>query len=131
MIAAIQPCNGSSAEQLHADFLSLLPRIETHARIAFRHVACPGKREDAIAETVAVAWKWFLRLEERGKDATEFGGTFACLAARAVRCGRRLCGQEKSRDVCSPIAQRRHCFRVEVLDCSTRQGFGTQPSQHG
>ena len=47
---------------LHARFLRLLPKIETHARICFRGVRCPVTREDRVAECVALAWQWFLRL---------------------------------------------------------------------
>jgi hypothetical protein len=37
--------------------LELLPAIETHARIYFRHLRCPGRKEDAVAEAVALSWK--------------------------------------------------------------------------
>ena len=77
---------------LHATFATILPRIETHARVYFRGVQCPHQKADRIAETVALAWKWFLRLEARGKDATQFPSALASLAARAVRCGRGVCG---------------------------------------
>ena len=43
----------------------------------------------------------------------------AQFAARAVRCGRRLCGQEKANDVFSSVAQRRRGFTVEVLPVAT------------
>jgi hypothetical protein len=109
---------------LHAHFLAILPRIETHAKIRFRYLRCPGRRDDAIAEVVAVCWKWFLRLDEQGKDIDEFVMAFADYAVRHVRSGRRLCGQVKSRDVCSPTAQRRHAFEVESLDGCTRRDFG-------
>jgi hypothetical protein len=36
-------------------------------------------------------------------------------AVRAVRSGRRLCGQERARDVLSPLAQQRHDFVVARL----------------
>src|SRR5262249_7346831 len=59
----------------------------------------------------------------RGKDATRFPSALADFAARAVRAGRRLCGRERSRDVLSPTAQRRHHFAVEHLpDFSTLAG---------
>src|SRR5262249_50965823 len=90
-------------EQLREQFLARLPRIELHARIPFREVRCPGPRADAAAETVALAWKWQVRLAERGKDATRFPAAFATLAARAVRCGRRLCGHERAKEVLSPV----------------------------
>jgi hypothetical protein len=107
-------------ERLREQFLALLPRIELHARITFRGVKCPDRRADAVAETVALAWKWHLRLAERGKDASQFPAAFAALAARAVRCGRRLCGHERAREVLSPVAQRKGGFRVERLPASTR-----------
>jgi hypothetical protein len=48
----------------------MLPRIELHGRIYFRHVRCPHRRADCVAVMVALCWKWFLRLVERGKDPT-------------------------------------------------------------
>lgn len=100
---------------LHARFLELMPRIETHARIVFRDVRCADSREDKIAETLALGWRWFVRLTRRGKDVGRFVSTFAALAARAVKSGRRLCGQEKAKEVLSPLAQRKHSFAVRSL----------------
>jgi hypothetical protein len=105
---------------LHARFLRLLPKLETYARIAFRGITCPGKQEDRVQECVALGWKWFLRLSEQGKDVFDFPMAFAALLARAVRCGRKLCGQERAGDVLSFVAQARHGFRVERLPSSTR-----------
>jgi len=106
--------------ELQERFLAIRPRILVHARIYFRHVRCGGRKADAIAETVALAWKWFVRLARRGKDARRFPSVLASFAARAVRSGRRLCGQERSKDVLSPVAQQRHGFSVSKLpDFST------------
>lgn len=105
---------------LHAHFLSILPKIELHARICFRQVKCPGKKADKVAERVALAWRWFCRLAERGKDATQFPMVLADYAARHVRSGRRLTGQEKPNDVLSPRAQQMRNFNVDKLpDFST------------
>lgn len=111
-------CFALSVEEIQARFLSMLPRIETHARIYFRHVKCADRKQDCTNEVVALAWKWHCRLAEKGKDAREFVTTLAALAARHVGSGRRLCGQERSRDVLSPLAQRRHGFEVEELPAS-------------
>src|SRR4051812_37515536 len=73
-------CASSHIEHLQAAFLQIMPRIQTHAEVYFRYLRCPGKRDDAIAEVVAVAWKWYLRLCEQGKDASEFVSTLATLA---------------------------------------------------
>jgi hypothetical protein len=118
-------CVAPGLDQLHAQFLQILPRIELHARIRFGYLRCPGKRDDAVAEVVAVCWQWFLRITEQGKDVNEFVMVLADYAVRHVRSGRGLCGQMKSKDVLSPLAQHRHGFKVEVLACSTRQSFET------
>jgi hypothetical protein len=121
MNATLAP--GPSVDQLRASFLAFLPRIETHAQIAFRDVRCPDRRAECIAEAVALAWRWYVELARRGKDATDFVAQFARYAAQAVRCGRRVTGQEKADDVLSPVAQRRHGFAVGSLpDHSTLAG---------
>src|SRR5262249_50406713 len=108
---------------LQARFLSILPRIELHGRISFRHVRCAARRDDAVAEVVALAWKWHLRLAQRGKDATQVPSALATFAAPAVKAGRGVCGRERARDVLSPSAQRQHRFVVERLpDFSTLGG---------
>jgi hypothetical protein len=108
--------------ELHATFLAILPRIELHGRVYFRHKNAYA-REELTAEMVGLAWKWFVRLVERGKDPTAFVSALATFAARAVNSGRRVCGQERAKDVLSPSAQRRHGFVVEkLLDYSTLDG---------
>ena len=102
----------TDAAALRAAFLSLLPRLERHGRIAFCALRA-DQREEALAEMLALAWTWFVRLAKRGRDATRFASMLATFAARAVKSGRRLCGQEKAHDVLSAMAQRRHGFRVE------------------
>ena len=105
----------TSTRQLQAQFLRILPKIEIHARIVFRAVRCAVQKADCIAECIALCWRWFVRLARQGKDGRHFAGTLATLAARAVRSGRRLCGQLRAKDVMSPVAQRRHGFTVQSL----------------
>jgi len=104
-----------SPAALHAGFLQLLPRVEMHARVAFRHVRCPHRRNDAVAEVVALAWKWYVRLVRRGKDPASFVTALATFAARAVRSGRRLCGREPAREALSALSQARHGYVVASL----------------
>ncbi|MGE3807456.1 MAG: hypothetical protein AB7K24_22560 [Gemmataceae bacterium] len=106
--------NGPVA-RLQERFLTILPTIETHARISFRHIPCADKRADRVAETVALAFKWFVRISERGKDATRFPTILAGYAVRAVRSGRRVCGQLAHKDVLSERAQQLHGFCVGSL----------------
>jgi hypothetical protein len=112
---------GTSADlaHLHAAFLSILPRIERHGQIYFRHLR-PHKKADAIQEMRALAWKWFVRLHQLGKDPADFVTQFVTYLARAVNSGRRLAGMAKAKDVMNPATQRRHGFRVEPLPNSTR-----------
>ena len=121
MIAAVNaPAFIPTIEELQVRFLSILGRIEQHAKITFRHVTCREKRADLVAETVGLAWRWYKRLAERGKDARQFPSTLASYAAKAVRSGRRVCGQLKAHDVLSERAQQRDGFCVGKLpDFST------------
>jgi hypothetical protein len=116
---------GACFDVLHVRFLLLLPRIVTHAQVFFRGIRCPVQKEDKVQECVALGWQWFLRLTEQGKDVFDFPMAFASLVARAVKCGRRLCGQERSGDVLSFVAQAKHGFRVERLPATTRS-----PQEH-
>jgi hypothetical protein len=100
---------------LQTAFLAIHPRIVTHARFHFRHFRCLHRQDDAVAEAVALAWKCFLRLTRRGKDPGRFVTAFADYAARAVKNGRRLCGQEKTKDPLSPLAQQRRGFAIQSL----------------
>jgi hypothetical protein len=113
----------SAQNSLHAGFLRILPHIQLHAQVYFRDEQCPDQRADRVTETIALAWTWYRRLAERGKDAGRFVSTLATLAARAVRSGRRACSTEYTKDVMSPVAQRRHGFTVTALSASTRGPF--------
>jgi hypothetical protein len=107
-------------EELHAAFLLILPSVELHGRIYFRHVRCPHKKADAIQEMRALAWKWFLRLHQRGRDPADFLTGFVTLLARAVNSGRRLAGMARAKDVLNAATQRRNGFHVERLPSSTQ-----------
>jgi hypothetical protein len=104
---------------LHAVFLAdVLPRVETHGRIYFRHVS-PDRKEDLLAEMCGLAWKWFITLVRRGKNVLAFVSALATYAARAVNSGRRVCGHERRKDVLSPVARRHHGFAIEALPQAT------------
>lgn len=116
-----------SLRRLHAAFLRILPKIVLHAEYSFRYVKCPQTRDDFVAESVALTWKWFLRLVEQAKDPTDFPTVLASFAVRAVKSGRRLCRQESPKDALSPTAHRRRGFVLTKLpDFSTES---TNPLQ--
>jgi len=110
------PFSSAALAHLHASFLALvLPRVLSHGRVCFGGIKCPDRRADAIQDMIGLAWRWHLRLAEKGKDATCFTTALASYAARAVRSGTRVAGQERANDVLSPVAQRRHRFYVGRL----------------
>jgi hypothetical protein len=122
MTASTTP-SGTGPGPLQARFLNILPRIERHGRCYFRHVKCPHQREELLAEMRGLAWLWFVRLAGRGKDVAGFVSALATYAARAAHSGRRVCGQERGKDVLSSLARRRHGFAVGTLpDHSTVGG---------
>jgi hypothetical protein len=94
---------------------NILPRVDAHGRVYFRHVRCKHRREELLAEMAALTWKWFIRLVQRGKDVLRFAGRLAVYAARAIGGGRRVCGRERARDAMTPSAQHRHSFAVGSL----------------
>jgi hypothetical protein len=120
-----------SLAKLHSKFLAILPRIELHGRIFFRHLS-PDKKADAIQEMRALAWKWFLRLHQREKDPCDFLATFITFLARSVNSGRRLAGMAKGKDVLNPLTQRQHNFTVESLPSSIHNSHDHRyTSPHG
>ena len=124
MLAPATPAPCSPTHALQAAFLNeVLPRIETHAQVCFHGVRCHHRKEEFTAEMVALAWRWFLRLIEKGKDPLAFPTALATYAAKAVKSGRRLAGQERSKEVLSPVARHKHGVKVEPLPCSTRRPY--------
>ncbi|MFN4260898.1 MAG: hypothetical protein ACK4RK_16505 [Gemmataceae bacterium] len=81
----------SDIAELHVHFLAILPTIEQHAELAHRHLANFHDREDAIAETIALAWARYYRLARRGKHTFVSPTVLAHAAVRSVRAGRLLC----------------------------------------
>jgi hypothetical protein len=114
------PLSATPLNQAQADFQVAMPRITRHARCFFRHVDCQHHRTECISEVLGLCWKWWLHLVQRGKDPRQFVSVIADFAVRAVRAGRRVCGQLKAKDVMNERTQRRCGFKVESLPISTR-----------
>jgi hypothetical protein len=125
------PTDPAALARLQESFVSsVLPKVLTHGRVYFRHLRAE-RREECVAEMVALSWKWHRRLAERGKDATRFPTAIASFAGRAVGGGRRLAGMDRSKDVLSPLAQRRTGFAVGKLpECSTLDGNPLDEALH-
>jgi hypothetical protein len=109
----------------------VMPAVERHAEIYFRHIKCRHRKADLVAEAVGMAWTWFCRMAERGKDGTQFPTAIASFAAKAANSGRRVVGEEKAKDVLSPIAQWRLGFAVLRLpDFSTLSASPLEEALH-
>jgi DNA-directed RNA polymerase specialized sigma24 family protein len=110
------------AHDLHERFLKHLPRIEAHAKFAFRHVGCPHARDDLEAETIALAWREFLRLVERGRAPESFITTLVMRCAQAARSGRRVAGGFKKREAMpQPGTSRRALVRIPFADAENKE----------
>ena len=103
------------------DFLDhLLPKVKTHARFRFRDLPrC--EREEAEADTVAVALVFFVRLLARGKNPSAFAVRIAKIAVLRVKEGRIVGTGERSRDVMSRLARQRRGFQVASLNRDENQ----------
>lgn len=99
----------------HARFLAMLPTIEAHARVAFRHLD-PDSREECVQEAVANALVAFVRLVDRQKTDAAFPTALARFAVAQIHDGRRVGNRRNVREVLSPYAQKRKGFQVKRLD---------------
>ena len=110
-----------------AGFLQVLPAVQTHAAIQFRHLPLE-RREDAVQEAIASACVSYQLLAAQGRLAVAHPGTLATFAVNFVRNGRHVGGrQDAAKDVMSPVAQQRHGLRVQSLQ-ARRGGGGSNGS---
>src|SRR5262249_34300979 len=86
MIASAASFPPPSLDQLHAAFLALVPRIETHAAIVFRVVRCPDTNARPQPETLRAAWE--------GDPPPARAGP----RRRGVRLGPRLLGRARRQE---------------------------------
>ena len=101
-----------SAANWQAGFLSVLPVVQTHARIQFRHLPA-SQREEAIQEAICAACQSYQLAASRGQLHVAHPSTLANFAVRHVLEGRHVGGsQDAAKDVLSPTAQRRYGFQV-------------------
>jgi hypothetical protein len=96
------------------NFLAVLPAIHTHAKIRFRHLR-PESREEAVQATIASACLSYQRLASQGKLHAVRPSSLADFAVRRVRSGRMVGCRQNSRDLHSPLAQRKHRICLHSL----------------
>lgn len=106
-----------SAETLaraQAAFTDAMPRIRRLAHLFHRRLH--GELHDeAVAETVAFAWKAFRDLIARDRDPVPLTKTIVDFAARRIRSGVRFAGKVPIQDALSAEARQRHGYYVTAL----------------
>jgi hypothetical protein len=113
--------SGVATSNWQAGFLHVLPAVQTHARIQFRHLPAVH-REEAIQEAIASACVSYQLLAAKGRLHDAHHSTLADFAVRHVRAGRHVGGsQDATKDVLSPAAAKCHGVRVVSYD---KRGWG-------
>jgi hypothetical protein len=99
----------------HKGFLLMLPSIQKHAAVSFRHLK-PEAREEAIQEVVANSLRAYVRLVQLGKVDLAYPTVLAKFGVAQVKDGRKVGNRLNVNDVSSQYAQRLKGFTVERLD---------------
>jgi hypothetical protein len=98
----MQTATGAHApcpEALRALFLaSILPSVRSHARAHVRHLP-PSDRDDAMAECIALAWKYTTAIAKGEKSPADHAGPLAYWAVKKARAGRKVWSAAKPRSV--------------------------------
>jgi hypothetical protein len=139
MIAIAHARHDSQPAAWHAGFLSILPRIERSARIAFRTLRA-DVRDDAVCEVIANCLSAYHRLYERSQLHRAFASPLVRYAVAQYHAGRRVgtsqCGRDlyglraskdgqfQFRSIGTPVEQRQ-----EWMECLTDNRRTPVPEQ--
>ena len=118
---AFAESNSTNMPAWHAGFLAMLHCIRDRLNFAFSGFT-PATREEAIAESLALALDAFIKLFEQGRADIAYPSVLAMYAARQFRTGRRVSGELKMNDVMSPRAQKLRGIVVKPLVRRDRSG---------
>lgn len=99
----------------HEDFMAMVPFIETHAKIAFRHLDAEA-RDEMVQEVVCNACRAYARLVELNKTQLAYASVLARFGVAQTKAGRRTGGKLNCHDVLSPYCQQKKNLIVERLD---------------
>ncbi len=104
----------------HDGFVAMLPTIQRHARIAFRHLDKEA-REEAVAEVVAHAVVAYVALVQRGAVNLAYPTVLAAHGIKRVKIGRRAATKMNCKDVSSEYGQLKKGITMERLDRFDRE----------
>ncbi len=114
------PLESTDLADIQQSFADAYPRIEGLA--SAQHCRLRGERkEEAVAETVAIAWSEYRKLALAGRDVVKLLGRIIEFAAMRVRCGRGLTNPEPIRDVMSSRTRFRHRYSIASMPLSDRE----------
>ena len=105
----------NSTPAWRAAFEAMLPVIETHAKVAFRHLD-PDAREEAVQETVCRACQAYARLVELGKTDVAFPSVLASFSVSQTEDGRKIGNKLNCCETLSEYGQKKNKLLVERLD---------------
>lgn len=100
----------------HADFEKMIPTIETHAKVAFRHLGREA-RDEMVQEVLCNSCVAFQRLVEQGRTDRAFPTALAKFAVRQAKEGRKVGAKLNVKDVASDYCQLKKKLLMERLDC--------------
>jgi hypothetical protein len=95
--------------------MAMVPIIERHAKIVFRHLD-PEAREEMVQAVVCNCCAAYARLAELNKTDVAYPAVLARFGVAQVKSGRRTGGRLNCRDVMSRYCQRKKNVAVERLD---------------
>ena len=119
-MSAIPLSTLATSRRWQTNFLKVLPAVKEHAAVSFRHLS-PEAKAEATAEAVARACVNYATLVRQRKLARAYTGNIATNAVRAVNGGRHVGGHINSKDVLSPLAQKRRGFAIGSINPWNRQ----------
>jgi hypothetical protein len=93
------------------NFLAVLPAVQSHATITFRHLG-PEAKAEAEAHAIATACVNYYSLTRKHKLSQAYAGSVATYAVKMVKGGRCVGGHLSSKDVLNPLTHRRRQFTV-------------------
>lgn len=99
----------------HAAFEAMIPIIETHAKVAFRHLGREA-REEMIQEVVCNCCQAYARLVEQGKTDVAFPTALARFGVRQAKEGRKVGANLNVKDVSSDYCQIKKHLLLKRLD---------------
>ena len=105
----------SPSPRWHKLFLTMLPKIVNHARIAFRYLR-PEARGEAVQEVVCNALKAFHRLVQLKKVSLAYPSVLARFGVKQVKDHRKVGGHLNINDVMSGYCQVNKGVRVARID---------------